>query len=96
MSDVVVDLTSGEAAAVSLSCAMLAIAREVQEKLETKHGAEQSALFHSIFLARYVGFVAGHFGPEGALGLLDSTRLALCTQVPNLEREIAARRGKVH
>lgn len=91
-----IDLSSGEAAAVSLSRGTLAIAKDVQKKLEAKHGGEQAALFHTVFLARYIGFVAGHFGPEGALGLLDSTRLALTTQMPNLEREVVARRGRPH
>lgn len=91
-----IDLTSGEAAAVSLSRVTLTIAKDVQKKLEARHGGEQAALFHTVFLARYIGFVAGHFGPEGALGLLDATRLALTTEFPNLEREMAARHRRKH
>lgn len=90
------DLTSGETAAVSFSDFMLAVARRVEEGLAAEHDEEQAALFHSVFLARYMGFVTARFGPEGAHALLDANRLALCALAPSLEREMAARRGKVH
>ncbi|MCX7563439.1 hypothetical protein OS176_07790 [Xanthomonadaceae bacterium XH05] len=84
----VVDLTSGEAAAMSLSEGLLPVIHATQENLAAKHGDKDAWLFHSVFIARYMGFVCATFGAEGALSLLDGMAQAV--------RETAARRGKAH
>lgn len=91
-----VDLTSGEAAAVSLSDALLPVIRVIQEKLDTTHGSAEVAQFHDVFVARYVGFMASHLGPESALVLLEATARALRAATPDMRRELIARRGGLH
>ena len=92
----VVDLTSGEAAAVSLFGGLYAAIKAISAGLETKGGAEQVEMFHSVFFARYVGTVAARHGVENTLQLLDATTRALRESKPEMEREAAARRGKAH
>lgn len=84
----VVDLTSGEAAAVSLSEGLLPAIHAIQKKLAVKHGDKDVWLFHSVFIARYTGFVCATFGVEGALCLLEG--------MAQVAREAATHRGKAH
>lgn len=96
MSAVVVDLTSGEAAAASLFDGLYGAIMAIDAALETRGGAEQVKMFHSVFLARYVGTVVGRHGVENTLQLLDATTRTLREAKPEMERKAAARRGKVH
>lgn len=96
MSAVVIDITSGRAAAVSLSGGILPVIRSIQDKVQAKHGVAEVALFHSVFFSRYLGFLAANCGVESMLELLESTTQTMRAEAPRWRREEAARRGKVH
>lgn len=91
-----VDLASCEVAAVSLSDALLPVIRAIQEKLDATHGSAEVAEFHAVFVARHVGFMAAHFGPEEVLELLEATTRTLRATSQKMRRDLAARRGSLH
>lgn len=91
-----VDLASGEAAAASLSDALLPVIRVIQEKLDATHSSAEVAQFHAVFVARYVGFMAARLDPEAVLVLLEATARTLRAATPDIRRELIARRGGLH
>lgn len=91
-----VDLASGEAAAASLSDGLLPVVRAIQEKLDATHGSAEVAQFHAVFVARHIGFMVAHFGPEDVLELLEATTRTLRASSQKMRRELAARRGSLH
>lgn len=93
---VVIDATDPERAAVDISSALFPAMRAVLSQLDAEHDADAVAAFLHCFMGRFAGFLAVIIEPSGAIKLLDGTVTALRKQAPEMEREIAAQKGRVH
>lgn len=92
----VIDATDPERAAVGLGEVMFKALCELMYKLDANQGEDAVALFLHCFMGRLAGFLAVRVEPEGAIKLMSATLAALQRQAPEMEREIAARKGRVH
>ena len=91
-----VDGADPERAAVDISSALFPAVRAVLSQLDAEHGADAVAAFLHCFMGRFAGFLAVVIEPSGAIKLLDGTVMALRKEAPEMERDIAAQKGRMH
>lgn len=91
-----IDCANGEAAATALSDGVFSVMASIHTRLEEKHGEDQVAAFYTVFLARFAGFAAAHFGPRYTIASLEATAALLGERAPEMEREMPALQGRRH